>query len=294
MATVLLVCVVILVVAALVFGIVSLLTGEDPGLAPVEPDGRALPLPNHRSLAESDLKAVRFDVTLRGYRMAQVDRALRRTAYDVGYKDEMIAVLEAEVAALREGRLEDADLLRKAREAAANPDPASTPGAPAGTADPDELVIDLDVRPGDGEDESEAGPRSDVSPAIGATPTLDDAPKIDTSPAPVGDSVEPTPAGESVEPADGSARTHQDDSAYEPGRVAEAYEPGRVADAYEPGRAAKTDEAGRASETEEAGATTESEEATGRADSTAVATGDAPAPAARSAPKKTVKRPARA
>jgi len=55
MATVLLVCVVILVVAALVFGIVSLLTGEDPGLAPVEPDGRALPLPNHRSLTESDL-----------------------------------------------------------------------------------------------------------------------------------------------------------------------------------------------------------------------------------------------
>ena len=51
-----------------------------------------LPLPNHRSLAESDLKSVRFDVALRGYRMAQVDRALRRTAYDV---DRALTELEA-------------------------------------------------------------------------------------------------------------------------------------------------------------------------------------------------------
>jgi hypothetical protein len=51
--------------------------------------------------------------------MEQVDLALRRTAYDLGYKEEMITVLEAEVAALREGRHEDAELLRKVREEAA-------------------------------------------------------------------------------------------------------------------------------------------------------------------------------
>jgi DivIVA domain-containing protein len=73
-------------------------------------------------LHEADLKEVRFDLAFRGYRMAQVDRVLRRTAYDLGYKDEMIAVLEAEVAALREGRLNDAEVLRKAREEAASPD----------------------------------------------------------------------------------------------------------------------------------------------------------------------------
>lgn len=133
MATVLLVLVVVLVVAAVVFGIVSLLSGDDPGLSVAEPDGRALPLPNTRSLTEADLKALRFDVSFRGYRMSQVDRALRRTAYDLGYKDEMIAVLEAEVAALREGRLEDAELLRKAREAAANTSPTS----PAADAPPE-------------------------------------------------------------------------------------------------------------------------------------------------------------
>ena len=50
--------------------------------------------------------------------MAQVDQALRRAAYDIGYKDELIGVLEAEVTALREGRARDADVLRRAREAA--------------------------------------------------------------------------------------------------------------------------------------------------------------------------------
>jgi DivIVA domain-containing protein len=126
---VLLVLVVVLVVAALVFGVVSLLSGDDPGLGAAEPDGRAVPLPNNRSLTEGDLKAVRFDVGWRGYRMAQVDRVLRRTAYDVGYKDEMIAVLEAEVTALREGRTEDAELFRKARESASNPAAATAVSA---------------------------------------------------------------------------------------------------------------------------------------------------------------------
>ena len=205
MATVLLVCVVILVVAALVFGIVSLLTGEDPGLAPVEPDGRALPLPNHRSLTESDLKAVRFDVTLRGYRMAQVDRALRRTAYDVGYKDEMIAVLEAEVAALREGRLEDADLLRKAREAAAKPEPVGTPSG-RGTDESDEAsVIDLDLDAqvddaddaDDAEDEiAEADAEVDVSPGTpDASADQGDADDADETPT---GTDEPTEKAEST------------------------------------------------------------------------------------------------
>jgi DivIVA domain-containing protein len=130
MGTVLLVLVVVLVIAGLVYGVVTLLAGEDPGMSPADPDGRARPLPNNRSLSELDLKTVRFDVGFRGYRMTQVDRVLRRTAYDIGYKDEMIAVLEAEVIALREGRVEDAELLRKAREAAAAPPPL--PGPPAG------------------------------------------------------------------------------------------------------------------------------------------------------------------
>lgn len=114
----LLLVVVALTVGAVVFGVTVLLTGGDPGLSAAEPDGRAVPLPGTRPLVEDDIEHVRFDTALRGYRMAQVDQAMRRTAYDIGYKDELINVLEAEVAALRSGRFSDAEVLRRAREAA--------------------------------------------------------------------------------------------------------------------------------------------------------------------------------
>jgi DivIVA domain-containing protein len=120
----------VLVVAGIGFGVVVLITSGDPGLGPAEPDGRAVPLPAGRPLAEADIAALRFDTALRGYRMAQVDAALRRTAYDLGYKEELITVLMAEVDALRAGRREDAELLREARDqalAAARPAPASEP-----------------------------------------------------------------------------------------------------------------------------------------------------------------------
>jgi DivIVA domain-containing protein len=110
--------VVALTVGAVVFGVTVLVSGDDPGLGAVEPDGRAVPLPATRPLVESDIATVRFDTAVRGYRMAQVDRAMHRAAYDIGYKDELISVLEAEVAALREGRTDDAEVLRRAREAA--------------------------------------------------------------------------------------------------------------------------------------------------------------------------------
>src|SRR6266542_2655939 len=95
-----------------------------------------------RPLAEADIAALRFDTALRGYRMAQVDAALRRTAYDLGYKEELITVLMAEVDALRAGRRDDADLLREARDqalVAAQPAPASEPAIviPAGATDAD-------------------------------------------------------------------------------------------------------------------------------------------------------------
>src|SRR4051794_31637070 len=107
-----------LVVAAIAFGVTVLLTGADPGLDPEEPGVRAVSLPADRPLTEADFPHVKFDTGLRGYRMSQVDAALRRAAYDIGYKEELVNVLEAEVVALREGRLDDAEALRKTRQAA--------------------------------------------------------------------------------------------------------------------------------------------------------------------------------
>ena len=121
MGQLLLFIVVALVVAAIVFGVTVMVSGGDSGLTPVEPDGRAVPLPSDRPLGEEDIIRTKFDTALRGYRMAQVDQALQRAAYDIGYKGELIGVLEAEVVALREGRIGDADVLRRAREAAIAP-----------------------------------------------------------------------------------------------------------------------------------------------------------------------------
>lgn len=134
MGQVLLLLVVALTVAAVVFGVTVLVTGRDPGLAPVEPDGRAVPLPVSRPLRESDVGDVRFDTAPRGYRMSQVDQAMRRAAYDIGYKSELIGVLEAEVTALREGRVADADALRHTREQAAAAAAEQAAGADAPTA----------------------------------------------------------------------------------------------------------------------------------------------------------------
>ncbi|MER7167306.1 DivIVA domain-containing protein, partial [Micromonospora sp. NPDC000207] len=126
MGQVLLLLVVALTVGAVVFGVTVLVTGRDPGLVPVEPDGSSAPLPGGRPLREADVGEVRFDTALRGYRMDQVDQALNRAAYDIGYKTELIEVLEAEVAALRDGRTEEADALRRTRDRAVE-QPAAQP-----------------------------------------------------------------------------------------------------------------------------------------------------------------------
>ncbi|ROO51337.1 DivIVA domain-containing protein [Micromonospora sp. Llam0] len=183
----LLVLVAALTVAAVVFGVTVLVTGNDPGLVPVEPDGRAVPLPGTRPLLEHDVSQVRFDTALRGYRMAQVDQALRRAAYDIGYKDELIEVLQAEVAALREGRTEDADQLRLARNAALVP--AVDLPAPAGDGAP----IDITAT---------AEPDGAASPA--AEPESATADKPESAPSPTVDAA--AGAGPEARPADGAAR----------------------------------------------------------------------------------------
>ncbi|MFD6563166.1 DivIVA domain-containing protein [Micromonospora profundi] len=177
MGQLLLLLVVALTVAAVVFGVTVLISGRDPGLAPAEPDSQAVPLPGTRPLRESDVGAVRFDTALRGYRMAQVDQALRRAAYDIGYKSELIGVLESEVIALREGRTDDADALRQAREQAA----AAVPGA----AD-----AGVDVPPADSTDTSplpdatsSTADADGAAPAGGVTPPKDVTPANDTTSA---------------------------------------------------------------------------------------------------------------
>ncbi|WCN82160.1 DivIVA domain-containing protein [Micromonospora sp. LH3U1] len=182
MGQLLLLLVVALTVAAVIFGVTVLVSGRDPGLVPAEPDSQAVALPGTRPLRESDVGAVRFDTGLRGYRMAQVDQAMRRAAYDIGYKSELIDVLESEVIALREGRTDDADLLRQAREQSASK---------ATNADAAEPGLD--------------GPLTDDA-GVGAAPvgstTAGPLPAATSSPAD-SDGVAPAVAPADDEPADG-------------------------------------------------------------------------------------------
>jgi DivIVA domain-containing protein len=163
MAEFLLVLIAAVVVGAIGFGVSLLITGDDPGIEGHEPDGRSVPLPSSRPLVEGDVNQLRFDTVVRGYRMNQVDTALRRAGYDIGYKEELIQVLEAEIKALREGRQEDADALRDARQAAASGASATAdtpPSAPAAVADAttaDEKAADAEI------DLDEEKPSSDTS-----------------------------------------------------------------------------------------------------------------------------------
>ncbi|GIG58333.1 hypothetical protein Lfu02_27050 [Longispora fulva] len=135
MSQLLLLLVVALVAGGIVFGVAALMTGSDPGLADVDPDGHAVPLPGDRPLAEPDLSELRFDTGLRGYRPDQVDAAIERLSYDVGYKQELISVLESEVSALRAGRGADADALRDARQKSSVSSAASVATVPDADAD---------------------------------------------------------------------------------------------------------------------------------------------------------------
>jgi DivIVA domain-containing protein len=142
-------------VGAVVFGVMTLVTGGDPGLRPVEPDSRARPLPGDRPLLEDDVAKATFDMAWRGYRMDQVDQTLRRLAYDIGYKTELIQVLEAEIAALRDGRLEDAAVLAQARAASLNGSRSEEP------AELSPIDLAAELRPellAPQEDEPAAGP----------------------------------------------------------------------------------------------------------------------------------------
>jgi DivIVA domain-containing protein len=165
MAEFLLVLIAAVVVGAIGFGVSLLVTGDDPGIEGHEPDGRAVPLPSSRPLVESDVGQVRFDTTLRGYRMAQVDAALRRASYDIGYKEELIQVLEAEVRALREGRTEDADALRDARESAVT----GAGGTNVVLEKPAGDVVDL-AKPGTTGTDAEPAAGTDAEPAAGTDP----------------------------------------------------------------------------------------------------------------------------
>ena len=73
---------VVAVVAAVVFLIASLVFGRGEELAALPPDATPTGLPEG-PIAGADVRALRFSLVLRGYRMSEVDWALHRVASEL-------------------------------------------------------------------------------------------------------------------------------------------------------------------------------------------------------------------
>ncbi|PJN42646.1 cell division protein DivIVA [Streptomyces sp. CB02959] len=119
--------------------------GDGGGLRDAEPAGLHDPLPPDRPLARADVDAVRLPVTVRGYRMDDVDDVLDRLGAELAERDARIAELEAALAGAHASAMGGAGLVTEVLPASA---PAGEPGRPGPDA---EDPRDGGARPGDPE-----------------------------------------------------------------------------------------------------------------------------------------------
>ncbi|WP_018684030.1 DivIVA domain-containing protein [Actinokineospora enzanensis] len=96
MTTALIYLVVMVLVAAVVFLLASLVFGRGEELPPLPPGGTPTRLPGH-DLTGDDVRQVRFQLVFRGYRMTEVDWVLKRLGGEIDQ-------LRAQVAELERGR----------------------------------------------------------------------------------------------------------------------------------------------------------------------------------------------
>lgn len=85
----------VVVVGALVFLGGSLLLGRGETRPPADPDRSPLQLPEDRPVTADDVLDVRMSVTVRGYRMTEVDWLLERLAAALEERDAQVAALRA-------------------------------------------------------------------------------------------------------------------------------------------------------------------------------------------------------
>jgi DivIVA domain-containing protein len=86
--------VIMVLVAAVVFLLASVVFGRGEELPALPPGASPTRLPS-ADLAGDDLREVRFQLVLRGYKMSEVDWVLRRTAEELDTLRARVAELEA-------------------------------------------------------------------------------------------------------------------------------------------------------------------------------------------------------
>ncbi|SNS29793.1 DivIVA domain-containing protein [Geodermatophilus pulveris] len=85
----------VLVVGALLFLGGSVLLGRGEAAPPADPDRSPLELPVDRPVTADDVRGVRLSVTVRGYRMTEVDWLLEELARALEERDGEVAALRA-------------------------------------------------------------------------------------------------------------------------------------------------------------------------------------------------------
>ncbi|CAN5576711.1 hypothetical protein BH24ACT13_BH24ACT13_01450 [soil metagenome] len=93
--------VLLLLAVALVLAVAAVALGRGDAMAPASADRRPPALPSGRPLIPSDLEQVRLPVTVRGYRMDEVDAVLDRVSTELAERDALIARLMARLDARR-------------------------------------------------------------------------------------------------------------------------------------------------------------------------------------------------
>jgi DivIVA domain-containing protein len=103
----------VVVVAAVTLVVV----GGDDGVAlpEAQPDRLDDPLPVDRPLARADVEALRLPMTVRGYRMTDVDDVLGRLGAELAERDARIAELEAALAGAQASAMGGGPLLEDER-----------------------------------------------------------------------------------------------------------------------------------------------------------------------------------
>ncbi len=87
----------VLVVGALLFLGASLLLGRGETHPPAEPDRSPVVLPADRPVTADDVRALQFTVSVRGYRMTEVDWLIDQFALVLEERDAEIAALRAQL-----------------------------------------------------------------------------------------------------------------------------------------------------------------------------------------------------
>lgn len=87
---------------AVVVAVVLLASGLGGELSEAHPDHPPLPLPGNRPIAGTDAALLRLPVGIWGYHTRVTDEALRRLSYALTERDTRIAILEQQVAELRQ------------------------------------------------------------------------------------------------------------------------------------------------------------------------------------------------